>query len=282
MINNIIKINKGNMTIYKLDNFKIKQIIINYLFDYIEEIKQIEIDNITQLKKIKDCKNYKVYNLKKGDNYILLIKQIKNIYYNILVKNNFDYNKEKLNYNKLEIYSIDVEFPKEYYKGITIEGRLIENKTFERYNILKHNIKNFNIYKIKNNNLKFIQAKLIDIKDIKKEIDIIGLLFIYNKNKYIIYFEYKVEKIISNLIINKIDTDVFNIYCLDDDNKKIKLGIAHIPNIKSSHYFNSIKEETKVKCWYEEKFNKWVPYEVLSIENIIDNNNTIENKIKKI
>ena len=282
MLTNINKIIKGNMNFYHIDNFKIKQIIMNYLFNYIEELKEINIDNIEQLKDIKDCKKYKVYKFKKGDNYILLLKQIKNIYYNVLIKNNFEYSEDKLNYNNLEILSLDINFPKNYYKGTIIEGRLIDNKIFEIYNIVKNINDINNIYNLKDNKFIFRKAALIDIKDIKKDKDVIGLLFLYNNNKYSIYFEYKIEKIISNLIIKKLNTDVFNVFCLDIDNKKFKLGIAHIPNIKTSHFFNKIITEINVKCWYEKKFNKWVPYEILSDDIIIDKFDNIQEKIIKI
>ena len=58
-------------------------------------------------------------------------------------------------------------------------------------------------------------------------------------------------------------TDVFLIYCLDNMNKKKKIGIAHIPNLKTSKYLNKYQEEIIVKCWYSIKFDKWVPFEIL-------------------
>ena len=63
--------------------------------------------------------------------------------------------------------------------------------------------------------------------------------------------------------------DVYELYCTDDDNELdtninsiTKEGIAHIPNMSTSHYFKKIfrdKNMIKVNCIKSEKFNKWVP-----------------------
>jgi hypothetical protein len=42
----------------------------------------------------------------------------------------------------------------------------------------------------------------------------------------------------------------------------VKEGIAHIPNMSTSHYFRNIfrnKNMIKVNCIRSEKFNKWIP-----------------------
>ena len=56
-----------------------------------------------------------------------------------------------------------------------------------------------------------------------------------------------------------IKPDVYNLYDLEDDEK---IGIAHIPDIKTSHFFKKLCDNEKiikVKCMKSEKFNKWVP-----------------------
>ena len=81
--------------------------------------------------------------------------------------------------------------------------------------------------------------------------------------------------------MTKINTDVFNLFCLENSKKK-KIGIAHIPNINTSKIFNKYDEEIIVKCWLNTKFNKWVPYEILENDENISTLNEINIKIKKI
>ena len=55
--------------------------------------------------------------------------------------------------------------------------------------------------------------------------------------------------------------DVYELYDTDESSL-IKEGIAHIPNIKTSHYFKNIFEDKnmiKINCIKSDKFNKWVP-----------------------
>ncbi len=53
-------------------------------------------------------------------------------------------------------------------------------------------------------------------------------------------------------------TDVYNVY---DGSEK--LGIAHIPNYKTSQYCKmNIKEKTKCVCVYYKPFDKWIPLNI--------------------
>jgi len=63
-----------------------------------------------------------------------------------------------------------------------------------------------------------------------------------------------------------ITPDVYELYEADQDNtvtnSLVKEGIAHIPNMSTSHYFRNIfrdKNMVKVSCIKSEKFNKWIP-----------------------
>lgn len=62
--------------------------------------------------------------------------------------------------------------------------------------------------------------------------------------------------------------DVYELYYQETDDSTQNLhnlskeGIAHIPNMKTSHYFRKIfrdKNIVKVNCIRSEKFNKWIP-----------------------
>jgi hypothetical protein len=55
--------------------------------------------------------------------------------------------------------------------------------------------------------------------------------------------------------------DVYELYDTDESSL-VKEGIAHIPNIKTSHYFRTIfrdKNMIKINCIKSDKFNKWIP-----------------------
>jgi hypothetical protein len=52
-------------------------------------------------------------------------------------------------------------------------------------------------------------------------------------------------------------TDVYNVY---DNNDEDKIGIAHIPNLKTSTFCReNIKEKVKCVCILNKLFNKWIP-----------------------
>lgn len=61
--------------------------------------------------------------------------------------------------------------------------------------------------------------------------------------------------------------DVYELYEVDGSESTqthslVKEGIAHIPNMSTSHYFRNIfrdKNMVKVNCIKSEKFNKWIP-----------------------
>ena len=62
--------------------------------------------------------------------------------------------------------------------------------------------------------------------------------------------------------------DVYELYYSESDDSSPNLhnltkeGIAHIPNMSTSHYFRKIfrdKNMVKVNCIRSDKFNKWIP-----------------------
>ena len=61
---------------------------------------------------------------------------------------------------------------------------------------------------------------------------------------------------------NMKNSDNPDVYYLYDINDNEKVGLAHIPDIKTSHFFKNIfkdKNIARVKCIRSEKFNKWIP-----------------------
>jgi hypothetical protein len=65
-----------------------------------------------------------------------------------------------------------------------------------------------------------------------------------------------------NLIVERTTiTDVYNVYENDSANK---IGIAHIPNMKVSHYCNdNIKDKHLCQCIFHNDFKKWIPLKVI-------------------
>lgn len=118
---------------------------------------------------------------------------------------------------------------------------------------------------------------LLENKLPKTKSNVIGLMFLgkVSKSYYvytnkIIFDTIKLTKQIPNIKVyeNSITeftmtstgkTDVYELYDRDDNES---IGIAYIPDIRTSHYFDNImsKESSiKVQCIKSEKFNKWIP-----------------------
>ena len=91
----------------------------------------------------------------------------------------------------------------------------------------------------------------------------------------------KVEVIENNNVVFKVlktdMPDIYNLYCLDENNNLMKHSIALVPNIKLSHYlYNSFAGNIpmKMECKYSKVFSKWTPYRFVDNEpykkNIIE------------
>ena len=74
----------------------------------------------------------------------------------------------------------------------------------------------------------------------------------YEKNKKIGIFEVRKTQI----------PDVYDMYLSNEENKLVRQGIAHIPNMKISHLCQDIfrdKNKQIMSCIHSQKFNKWIP-----------------------
>lgn len=127
------------------------------------------------------------------------------------------------------------------YSGIT---KIFINKSNENKNNTSSNIV------ISNNN---------DINNLSYDI-IKNYVTILHNRKY----SYETEGTVKKLYLEKTDmVDVYNVYTI---NMKDKYGIAHIPNMKTSHYCNDIFKNTNIQkfnCIYNEHFKKWIPLETI-------------------
>ena len=206
-----------------------------------------------------------------------------------------------LNDLKLYTIDCNLDIPNSYYNNTLLDGKIISDKNiyniYEVYYMEGNNVQNINL-KIKLDNLNllinkikikeqiiFKICKLYDYSEVPdllfnklkiSELKINGLIFLPEfSNKYYIYtndqeFEdLKHKNVIQKSISNKKENEFFmkktnlpDVYELYDDLNKKSKSIAHIPNIKTSHYFRTIfkdKNIVKVNCLKSEKFKKWIP-----------------------
>ena len=85
-------------------------------------------------------------------------------------------------------------------------------------------------------------------------------------------------------------TDVYILECLDsksNDKKTLKKwGIARIPNLKKSLYYQQLfknNDNITVKCIYNLRFRKWEPIEMLNKHSqSFSDFDSIKNKIQQI
>jgi hypothetical protein len=82
--------------------------------------------------------------------------------------------------------------------------------------------------------------------------------------------------------------DIYNLYCIDDNNNLMKHSIALVPNIKISHYlYNTFKSNPnnlglKIECKFSKVFEKWTPIRFVNNEPYTKNTiEKIEDKIKE-
>lgn len=173
-------------------------------------------------------------------------------------------------YNIHEVY---------YLEGKNVQNINLRNKLDNLNNLL-------NKIKIKDN-ITFKICKLYDYNELPdllfnklkiSELKINGIIFLPEfSNKYYIYTNDQEFELLKNnnyikpsnntntnsnneFLMKK--TNLPDVYELFNDSDKKSCGIAHIPNIKTSHYFRTIfkdKNTIKVNCIRSEKIKKWIP-----------------------
>lgn len=324
------KIKFGNRSGYIIDEFKIKLMLVNFLFNSIklEYFYDKDIESEDDLLYLKNNKHFVIPNLE-GDEYYIIVKEFKDVHLCVLLNKKYltpDVN--KINYNNVQVISLKTRIKKDSYKGTIIEGKLIskedkilflttnihilngEDKSnlsiVDKYNLIDSYIEenifmdsNMNNIDIKvsplyeYNKLKF----LIEEKIRKSSYLINGLIFIPKREgQRYIFKEYNEEEnlnecyeeekntkdIIANLLLDKLQTDVYNVYCLDKNTQK-RIGIAHIPTIECSHYcdniFEEINEKIIMKCKFDKRFSKWIPILKLKDKTKPTSLDSIKNKI---
>jgi hypothetical protein len=99
-----------------------------------------------------------------------------------------------------------------------------------------------------------------DEKIINRSFDII-----YNFKEFLNSRTYSYEKESKRKILWIKKTDIPDVYNLYEKKDNPKIGIAHIPNLKISHYClkNISTKLVQCSCVYSNKFQKWIPVSII-------------------
>jgi hypothetical protein len=170
---------------------------------------------------------------------------------------------------------INEQFQKDYCSNFTFKIN-----TIYRYNMLNEIVKNIIpnsklliqglvFYPKKSGiSIVFLDKKIIDtnkvsIIDSGPSIKNESYHMIHDLKNFLVSrnYSYESDGKRKQLIVERtLISDVFNVY--DDDEK---IGIAHIPNIKTSLYcYENIKTKHLCQCIFNKQFNKWMPLKVIS------------------
>jgi hypothetical protein len=314
----IKKVTFGKNIAFKINDFKHIKPIITKLYEILinNKFRYIRITNKQDLTYIKQ-NNYLVAPNFSGKEALFFFCKINATYYNVIIfKEELRENLETLNFNYIQIYKLKISIPKSYYNGtlfdgtvfnknkstyfiindlVIYNGQLIDDTLTNKQNILNKLLNHLN----KNNTFNVVINKFNPISEIEElyydriknsEFDINGMIFIDpNKNNQIfnIYSNDIHTKSITAIFNMKkyTLTDVYILECLDNDQNLIKWGIARIPNMKKSLYYQNVfknKDNLTVKCIYNLKFNKWEPVDILNKNTNYSNFNHLKNMIQQI
>jgi len=93
-----------------------------------------------------------------------------------------------------------------------------------------------------------------------------SLDIIYNFKEFLLERTYSYEQELKRKILWIKKTDIPDVYNLFEKKDQPKLGIAHIPNLKISHYClkNINTELVQCNCVYSNKFQKWIPLQIIN------------------
>lgn len=160
-----------------------------------------------------------------------------------------------LKLNKLYNYDSLEKLIKKIIPKISIESFYIQGLIF----FPKYSGINIIFVENKKADLPSAQINNNDLENIQKEsINIIRNLSDFLKNRSYSYENNNKKK---QLIIKTNIPDVYEVW-----NNNQKYGIAHIPNMKISHYCQSIfsnSDKAFMNCVYYNQFKKWIPMELI-------------------
>ena len=310
------KILFANSVGYKINNYLIKKKVIDYLQNNVDiyKIKNNFILDENDLLTIKN-ENLSILPNIVGDDYIFVSIKHNGMYYAVLVeKNTLDF--EDTNYNNLNIISIKIRLANKTYDGTIFDGRIVNlggccafiiNKIYKLYgdDMEKHELKD--VYKMTEefisesyiidsnmNTILFKLNRIYELNDIEKLVNekipnsryqFSSLDFIKDdcSKTYRYYYTSQDNKDKFAVMYGKlINVDVVELFS-EDENKKIRrVGIAHIPDIKTSQICNqhiSSSELSILKCKLNYRFKKWTPQEIYLEKFDVNSYEEINNKM---
>ena len=296
------KIQFGNNVGYRINNYILKKKILEYLLNNIDQFK-LKVNKVTEESNLLDIKNNNFLFCPNivGDDYIFISIKLKDSYHACLIETKtIDFN----NYNKINIISVKIRLKFDAYKGCIFEGRIINlggccafvvskphmlyGKMFEG-NDLKEDLNHVNkfikesyIIDSNMNTILFKIAQILDIYELElfisdtmqsSKFKFSSIDFINNDltRTYRYYFTGQdMDDKYSYLYGKLINVDVIELFAYDKSKKLRRVGIANIPDMKTSkmcNNFTSSKDFSKLYCNFDYRFKKWTPLEILIDEN---------------
>ena len=311
------KILFGNSVGYKINNYLTKKKIIDYLQNSVDIfcLKDNLIVNEEDLIKIKNEEYVVIPNIV-GEDYIFLAIKINESYFVVLIEKKTLNDFNNINYNNLNIVYIQIRLKVETYKGTIFDGRivnlggccafiinkiymlngnnLINKKINESYKLAEDFISNSYVIDPNMNTILFKLNKIYKLSEIndlvndkiqnsKFKFSSIDFINCYcNKTYRYYYTNQDYDKKIVTMYGKLINVDVVELFSKDVNDKIRRIGIAHIPDIKTSQICNnyvSTSVLTPIKCKLSYRFKKWVPEEIYLENKDICSYEDITNKM---
>jgi hypothetical protein len=311
------KILFGNSVGYKINNYLTKKKIIDYLQNSVDIFcfKDNFIVNEEDLLKIKNEEYVVIPNIV-GEDYIFLAIKINESYFVVLIEKKTLTDFNNINYNNLNIVYIQIRLKLETYKGTIFDGRIVNlggccafiiNKIYmlngnnlinkrinESYKLAEDFISNSYVIDPNMNTILFKLNKIYEINEInmlvnekipnsKFKFSSIDFINCYcNKTYRYYYTNQDYDNKIATMYGKLINVDVVELFSKDMNDKIRRIGIAHIPDIKTSQICNqyvSTSTLTPIKCKLNYRFKKWVPDEIYLENKNICSYEEINNKM---
>ncbi len=269
------QISVGQSIGYLIREFKMKNHIVNYLYNTIDlsQYKTQFIETGITLKQLKDNPHYVTCNYE-GFGYYLVFKKIMSRYYCVLIDKRYvKYDGSNVNYNFIKIISVKLRAKERVYQGTIFDGKVIKSGdqsiflindcyllagTDVKEDPMKKKIKMLDSFInesiIHDINLQPFTLKicklynydeLIDLaynKIPNSKADINGLLFLPKKSGQQYLFQegrqiIEEKRTFAKFQVKKTNIpDVYDMYLYNEDEDLVRRGIAHIPSMKCSHF----------------------------------------------
>lgn len=307
----------GNSVGYKIDNYLVKKKIIDYIEKSVDIYRFYDNSILIEddLLKIKNDKYVIIPNIV-GDDYIFVAIKINESYFVVLIEKKTLNNFKNINYNNLNIIYIQIRLKKETYKGTIFDGRIInlggccafliskihmlngnylkDKKIYETHKLAENFISDSYVIDPNMNTILFKLNKIYELNEIdmlinekmlnsKYKFSSLDFIDTYCDKTYRYYYTNQDYDLKSAIMYGKlINVDVVELFSKDQKNKIRRIGIAHIPDIKTSQICNqyiSQSELTTIKCNLNYRFKKWVPEEIYLDNKNVCTYEDIKNKM---